>query len=205
MFAWMTVKSEASSERMLNEKKHQLFQDIAGTVVEIGPGTGVNLPYYPADIRWIAIEPNPAMHSHLQQRANKHPLAAEIRQGTAERMDLPDDSADVVVSTLVLCSVKNLEQVLSEIYRVLKPGGRFIFLEHVAAPEGTSQRRHQNLVQPLWSFFGDGCRPNRETAAALQQARFESVDLREWRIEVPITSPMISGVAIKTKPQGAAV
>jgi SAM-dependent methyltransferase len=195
--AWITARSEASSERMLGTRKFDLFRDIAGTIVEIGPGTGVNLHYYPAGTRWIAVEPNPAMHSQLRERARQYDIEADLRQESAEDIDLPDGVADAVVSTLVLCSVENLERVLQEVHRVLKPGGHFIFLEHVAAEEGTRQRRNQDLIQPVWSFFGNGCRPNRETAAALKKIGFEKLEYSAWRLDVPITSPMIAGVATK--------
>ena len=84
----------------------------------------------------------------------------------------------MVVSTLVLCSVANPEATLQEIHRVLKPGGRFIFLEHVAAPEGSGLRRLQNLAQPAWTTMADGCHPNRETGVSLERVGFESLALR---------------------------
>ena len=200
LFTWLTSKGEASTERMLRRHKQRLFAGISGTVVEIGPGTGVNLPYYPPGVHWIAIEPNPAMHPHLQERAKQSQVLSDIRLGTAEQMNLPANSADVVVSTLVLCSVANLEVVLAEIQRVLKPGGRFIFLEHVAAAAGSRQRRHQDLLTPVWRYCAGGCRPNRETTTALEEAGFAKLTYEAWLQDIPVTSPMIAGVAVKANP-----
>jgi ubiquinone/menaquinone biosynthesis C-methylase UbiE len=197
IFAWVTAKTEEGGEEMLRRHKQDLFKSLSGTVLEIGPGTGANLRYYPAGIRWIAVEPNPAMHGYLQKKAAERDIKANFRLDPAEALNLPDDSVDTAISTLVLCSVDDLDQVLAEIHRVLKPGGRFLFLEHVAAPEGSWQRRGQDFIQPVWSFFAGGCRPNRETGQALEQAGFKDLDYANWHLGGPITSPMISGVAVK--------
>lgn len=104
---------------------------------------------------------------------------------------------NAVVSTLVLCSVPNLPSTLQEILRVLKPGGRFLFIEHVAAPQGTWLRRVQSGVKPIWKAIGDGCNPDRETWVALETAGFESVNISNFFAPVPIVSPHIIGVATK--------
>src|SRR5439155_26769491 len=133
-------------------RKRALLGTLHGTVLEIGPGTGANLPYYPPDIQWVGVEPNPYMHPYLQKEAGRRGLRADLRTGVAERLPLPDESVDAVVSTLALCSVADLPQVLREVRRVLRPGGRFIFIEHVASPPGTRLRRLQNLVRPVWQL-----------------------------------------------------
>lgn len=188
----------AKYEAQMTDQKQALFADLHGNVLEIGPGTGPNLPYYPSDIHWIGIEPNPFMHSYLRREAERLGLDIDLRRGTAERLDVEDNSIDAVVSTLVLCSVDSLAATLQEVLRVLKPGGRFFFLEHVAAPEGTGLRRVQHWVQPLWKILGDGCRPDRETWVALENAGFERVDYQHFRADIPaIVSPQIIGVATK--------
>lgn len=143
--------------------------------------------------------PNPFMHSYLRQEADRLGFQTiDLRIGTAERLDVEDSSMDAVVSTLVLCSVENLSAVLHEIQRVLKPGGRFFFLEHVAAPQGTRLRGIQNWIEPFWRVVGDGCHPNRETWVALENAGFERVDYEHFRADVPaIVSPQIIGMATK--------
>lgn len=188
----------AKYEAQMADQKQALFADLHGNVLEIGPGTGPNLSYYPSNIHWIGIEPNPFMHPYLRQEAERLGLDIALRRGTAEQLDVEDNSIDAVVSTLVLCSVDNLAATLQEVLRVLKPGGRFFFLEHVAAPEGTGLRRVQHWVRPLWKTIGDGCHPDRETWLALENAGFERVDYQHFRADVPaIVSPQIIGVATK--------
>jgi ubiquinone/menaquinone biosynthesis C-methylase UbiE len=197
-FAWLMAHGNAKYEEDIADRKRALFADLHGNVLEIGPGTGPNLSYYPSDIHWIGIEPNPFMHPYLRQEAERLGLDIDLRSGTAEHLDVEDNSMDAVVSTLVLCSVDNLAATLQEILRVLKPGGRFFFLEHVAAPQGSGLRRVQQWVRPLWKSLGDGCCPDRETWLALENAGFENVSYQHFRANVPaIVSPQIIGVATK--------
>ncbi len=197
VFAWAMSKGSAKHERAVAERKRALLGELAGTVVEIGPGAGANLGYYAPGIRWIGIEPNPFMQPYLQREAEKHGLRVEFRSGIAERLDLPDSAADAVVSTLVLCSVENPSAALREAQRVLKPGGRFIFIEHVAAPRGTWLRHVQGWIRPLAKFFADGCTPDRETWAEIQTAGFTEVKLEHFRVPLWFASPHIAGWASK--------
>lgn len=197
VFAWLMAHASAEYEEAVSSRKQALFSDIHGDVVEIGPGTGPNLRYYPKDIHWIGIEPNPFMHSYLEQEAQKLGLNIDIRTDTAERFEFEDNSIDAVVSTLVLCSVPNLPGTLKEIRRILKPGGRFFFLEHVAAPQGSWLRGIQSGIRPIWKVIADGCHPDRETWVALENAGFKSVNYQQFRAPVPIVSPQIIGVATK--------
>lgn len=198
--AWMLATSEKTAIRLYGDRKRALFTDLAGVVLEIGPGTGVNLPYYPRDIHWIGIEPNPAMHGRFRKKVEQLDLTADFRIGTAERIEIPDNSVDAVVSTLVLCSANNPVSVLRETYRVLKPGGRFIFIEHVAAPAGTALRWLQHLVKPIWKILADGCHPDRETGVMIEQAGFDSLTYDRFRIKDPflVVAPHIAGVATKS-------
>lgn len=184
-------------ERSMGDRKRALFRDLHGTVLEIGPGTGPNLAYYPPDIHWIGVEPNLHMHPYLHASAAKHGLAVELREGTAEQLPAATADIDVVVSTLVLCSVDDVTRTLAEIRRVLKPSGRFMFVEHVAAPEGTRLRRFQNWIQPLWTKLGDGCHPNRETWRAIEQAGFAHVQTEHFQPFRGPAGPHIAGVAVK--------
>ncbi len=197
-FAWAMAHGNAKYEEELTDRKRALFADLRGKVLEIGPGTGPNLSYYPPDIDWVGIEPNPFMHPYLRREAKRLGLAINIQTGSAEQLELETNSMDAVVSTLVLCSVKDLTGTLQEVVRVLKPGGRFFFLEHVAAPQGTRLRRLQQWLKPLWKRLGDGCHPDRETWVALDQAGFTRVDYQHFRAPLPaIVSPQIIGVAFK--------
>ncbi|MEH2447167.1 MAG: class I SAM-dependent methyltransferase [Nostoc sp.] len=195
-FAWMMAQSSGTYDKIVGERKRSLFANLQGKVLEIGPGTGPNLPYYPKDIQWIGIEPNPHMHSYLQKQAEKLGLTIDLRIGNAEWLDAEDNSIDTVVSTLVLCSVPNIDYTLQAILRVLKPGGRFLFIEHVAAPQGTLLRKLQSAISPIWKVIGDGCHPNRETWIALENAGFTNVNYERF-VAMPIISPHIIGIATK--------
>ncbi|MEH1890182.1 MAG: class I SAM-dependent methyltransferase [Nostoc sp.] len=196
-FAWMMAPNSGTYEKIVGDRKRSLFTNIQGKVLEIGPGTGPNLPYYPKDIQWIGIEPNPHMHSYLQKQAEKLGLTIDLRIGNTEWLDAEDNSIDTVVSTLVLCSVPNIDYTLQAILRVLKPCGCFLFLEHVAAPQGTVLRQLQRTISPIWKVIGDGCHPDRETWIALENAGFASVNYEQFDAQLPIISPHIIGVATK--------
>jgi len=199
LFAWGLANFNVEYEKAIAPRKQALFADLQGDVLEIGPGTGVNLPYYPPGIHWIGIEPNPFMHDYLRKEAEKRGLSIDLRRGTAEQLEVADNSVDGVVSTLVLCSVPNLDNTLQEILRVLKLGGRFLFIEHVAAPDGTWLRRVQQGVRPVWKVLADGCHPDRETGTTLEKAGFERVQYERFSgpIPVPIVKPHIIGMAFK--------
>jgi ubiquinone/menaquinone biosynthesis C-methylase UbiE len=198
IFAWVMSRESKAYEPETEERKRRLLGNLQGIVVEIGPGTGPNLPYYPEGIRWIGIEPNPYMHKYLRQEAERRGLEVDLRAGTAEHIDLPESSADAVVSTLVLCSVGDQARALQEIVRVLKPGGRFVFIEHVAAPQGTMMRRVQRGMRPVMKSLADGCNPDRETWAAIEQASFSSAEIEHYSLGgFSFVAPHISGVAIK--------
>ena len=119
-------------------------------------------------------------------------------KGRAGALPFPDASIDVVISTLVLCSVgPELNASLAEIHRVLRPGGRFLFLEHVAAPAGSLLRRVQRWVRPVWRGIADGCRPDQETGQAIEKTGFSRVEMERFRLQLPLVSPHVSGVAYK--------
>ncbi len=195
--ALFMAKGTAGYEHIVAQRKQALFSDLHGTVLEIGPGAGPNLCYYPADVQWIGVEPNLHMHPYLQREAERLGRAITIATGTADQLPRPDNSMDAVVSTLVLCSVPDVAATLAEITRVLKPGGRFLFIEHVAAPPGTRLYRLQHLIRPLWSAFADGCQPTRDTGAALDAAGFRRVRYQPFTVPAPIIGPHIMGVATK--------
>lgn len=197
LFAWALDKGGAAHERFIAERKRGLLGKLNGEVLEIGPGTGANLEYYPSTARLTGIEPNPHMHKYLRREAGRLGREIEIRDGVAERLDVADASVDAVVSTLVLCSVKDQQATLAEVLRVLRPGGRFVFVEHVAAPRGTWRRAVQRAVRPLWGVLGDGCRPDRETWRAIELAGFAHVVCDHFRLPVPVVGPHVAGWAVK--------
>jgi len=198
LFAWLTATGDETSHRLYGRRKQALLGDVRGTVVELGPGTGANLRYYRPDVRWIGIEPNLYMHPYLRRRAAHLDMNADLRVGIAETLNLPEQSVDAVVSTLVLCSVDDVAATLREVQRVLKPGGRFVFVEHVAAPQGTPLCRAQQLTRPVWRRCVDGCHPDRETWRSLEAAGFSHLDYERFDVAlpIPIVRPHIAGMAV---------
>ena len=196
------ARVQAAHEAHVAERKREAFRSLAGTVLELGPGTGVNFRYLPDAVeRWVGIEPNPHMHAALRAAAAERDVETEFRRVTAEGMDVADESVDAVISTLVLCSVPDPAVVLRDVLRILKPGGRFVFLEHVAAPAGTSTRRRQRLLKPLWWYVADGCRLDRDLEAEIRAAGFSRVALEAFTLPPEaapaVVRPSILGIAEK--------
>ncbi len=199
-FARLLALGDGEQEALYGARKDALFAGLEGAVLEIGPGTGVNFAHYPPGLRWIGAEPNPHMHPYLRKKAAACGVEIDLRAASIEKLDLEDESVDAVVSTLVLCSVADVEKALAEIRRLLRPGGRFLFIEHVAAPRGTPRRCAQRLVKPLWRPLADGCRPDRETGRLIRAAGFAEVEMERFRPDglafTPIT-PHIIGTALR--------
>ncbi len=152
VFAWALARFNRRYEQFVSRYKRQLFADISGSVLEIGVGTGANPRYLmPERVNWIGVEPNPFMLSYIR--------AITLLIGTADTLPVGDSSVDLVISTLVLCCLPSPRCCLQEMLRVLKPGGRFLFIERVAAPRGSRLRRIQNVITPVWARLGDGCTP----------------------------------------------
>jgi SAM-dependent methyltransferase len=193
--AWALSLRHPVYDRLVAEHKRALFGPLRGDVLEIGPGAGVNLPFLDGAVRWIAVEPNRFFHGRLRAQAAAHKRQPDIRLGSAQALPVPDHSVDAVVCSLVLCSVDDPAAALREVRRVLRPGGRFVFIEHVAAPRGTWLRRCQRLLRPLWTFAADGCQPDRETGRAIEEAGFARVELEHVKLAVPIMGPHVVGTA----------
>ncbi|MEM1128461.1 MAG: class I SAM-dependent methyltransferase [Bacteroidota bacterium] len=197
LFAKLLAWGNEAYEVQVDARKRPLFAPLRGTVLEIGPGTGVNLKYLDPAVRWIGIEPNVHMHPYLRAEAERLGRTAEVHPGLASRLDVPDGSVDAVISTLVLCSVRSQAETLREILRVLRPGGTFAFIEHVAAPAGSRLHRLQRVIRPCWRWAVDGCHPDRDTASALKAAGFSEVEYDRFRLRVPVVAPHIAGTAVK--------
>jgi SAM-dependent methyltransferase len=196
--AWALSGTNRRYEAMVAEEKRGLLSPLTGTVLEIGPGGGNNLAFLSTprrDLRWIGVEPNPFFHDRLRARGERLGIDVDVRSATAEALPVADHSVDAVISTLVLCSVRDPEVVLREVRRVLRPGGRFVFVEHVAAPHGSGLRLAQRAVRPIWRALSDDCHPDRDTGRLIEAAGFTDVDLRNFSLPVPIMGPHIAGVA----------
>lgn len=171
-----------------------------GEVLEIGGGTGANLPHYRGAVRVTVSEPDPFMRAKLRPKLPGARVPVEVSAAGAESLPFPDASFDAVVSTLVLCTVPDQRAALAEIRRVLRPGGRLLFIEHVRAEGRTA--RWQDRIEPVWRRLLAGCHPNRDTVAAIRAAGFEVEVLERFEPPVPLSglTPHVQGAA--TKPLG---
>jgi ubiquinone/menaquinone biosynthesis C-methylase UbiE len=189
-FAAIYDKMLASEEKkFLGGIREEMLKDITGDVLEIGAGTGANFQYYRPGAHVTAIEPDPYMLQRAQNRASEAHTDIDLRQVAAEELPFPDASFDFVIDTLVLCSVSDPRKVLSEIKRVLKPGGELRLYEHVRY-QNPIGGLIQDAVSPAWQWLGAGCHPNRNTERYLREAGFEVVSAQRLT-HVPPVPPMI--------------
>lgn len=182
----------------MHKHKANAFADLPAKVVELGSGVGANLRYLPPGAHLLAIEPNPYMHARLRRAARRRGVELEIRSVVGERIDLPDHSAETVISSLVLCTVNDPAAVLAEIRRILTPGGRFSFAEHVAAKPRTPTRWSQRILRRPWAWVFEGCSCERDLTSLIASAGFASVDIEPYRIHSPFVpfNTHIVGTAI---------
>jgi SAM-dependent methyltransferase len=188
----------------LREQRTRLLERSTGCTIEIGAGTGLNLPHYPDDLdELIVAEPDAAMRKQLARRSSSLNRPVRLVDAPAERLPFPDASVDTVVSTFVLCTVDAPDLALQEIMRVLHPGGRLLFIEHVRSESPRLARWQDRLAGP-WQRFARGCRCNRATSELMTACGFELEGLREarWRAMPPIVRPLVVGVARKTDTGG---
>ena len=177
--AWLLDSSAEANHAIQGERKTAEIGSMHGTIVEFGPGTGVNMRYYAPGVHVIAIEPNPVMHERLRRHAAEHDVDIEIRALLGESIDVGDGEADGVVGTLLLCGVEDPAMVINEAHRVLKPGGRYFFTEHVRAPDGSWTRRIQRVLRRPHGWLFNGCRTDQDTATLLRNGPFETVIIEE--------------------------
>jgi SAM-dependent methyltransferase len=176
--AWFFQALDGYMHRKYCGIKSRLLQQAPATVVELGPGSGANLRYLPRGSRLIAIEPNVRMHPALRRRAAERGIELDLRGLRGEELDLPAGSVDFVFSSLVLCSVERPEQVIAEVRRILKPGGRFACVEHVVAPEGSRLHALQQTIRRPWKWLFEGCELCRDTGATLRSSGFSRIDVQ---------------------------
>jgi ubiquinone/menaquinone biosynthesis C-methylase UbiE len=180
----------------LREMRRELLSEARGRTIDIGSGTGANLELYPAGVDLVMAEPDPHMARQLRGKLAESGREVEFVQAGAEALPFEDASFDTAVFTLVLCTVPNPRAALEEVARVLKPGGRMLFLEHVRA-ESPGLARWQDRLEKPWRFVGDGCHCNRDTVATIESSplRLESVERDRLPKAPPITRPLARGRA----------
>ncbi|HZR67855.1 MAG TPA: class I SAM-dependent methyltransferase [Burkholderiales bacterium] len=190
-----------SEDACLGRWRAELLHDLSGSVLEIGAGTGATLPHYPASVsRLVLCEPDPHMRRKLEARAGAlAPGRAEVAGRAAHALGVESASFDAVVSSLVLCSVPDQGAALAEIARVLKPRGRLVFLEHVAADGNPPRLKWQKRIEPVWKHLMDNCHLTRRTETAIGAAgfRIERIQRESIRKAMPLVRPSIRGIAVK--------
>jgi ubiquinone/menaquinone biosynthesis C-methylase UbiE len=193
--AWLIAALSRGHAQRVDARRRALIEPLRGRVLEIGPGSGTNLALFHPTVEWVGAEPSAAMRELLLKEATRQGRPIALLDDAAESLSLPDASVDAVVCTLVLCSVHDPRAALAEVRRVLRPGGVFVFIEHVAAPRGSLLRRVQRLVRGPWSLCGGGCHPDRESWRDVEQAGFASVGIERFTLPVPVVAPHMSGSA----------
>lgn len=188
-FAWLMRLASLYHEPLVAARKRALFAGLRGRVLEIGAGNGVNLQYFGPEVEWTGYEPNRWLAKSIQVPPNGTLHVEPFRREIEE--------FDAVVCTLVLCSVEDPESVLKGLSQCLRPGGRLLFLEHVAAPQASGLRRMQDRWQPFWSFCAGGCHPNRETERLIEAAGFAVEKIERFDLNLGLATPHVAGEAIR--------
>jgi ubiquinone/menaquinone biosynthesis C-methylase UbiE len=189
--------------RGLRQWRRESLAALSGRVLEIGAGTGRNLPFYPEAVtELVLLEPDPHMRAQLARRSARERRRLTIHDGDAAALPFPDGTFDAVVMTLVLCTIPEVPRALAEARRVLAPHGSLVFIEHVGATEGTRRRRWQRRLEPVWRRVAGGCRLTSDTLRAIADAGFtvRRVDTSDLPGLMRIGSPVVRGVAQRGSP-----
>jgi len=188
---------KSAEEAGLREMRRETLAAAAGRTIDVGAGTGANIGLFPPAVGALVLaEPSPHMAKRLRQRVEAEGVAAEVVEAPGEALPFADASFDTVAFTLVLCTVPDQAAALSEARRVLRPGGRMLFAEHVRGADERLARWQDRLERP-WRFFGNGCHCNRDTVAAIERAGFavERLERTEVPKAPPIVRPLVLGCA----------
>ncbi len=192
---------QVTERACLRHWRAELLKDARGRVLEVGAGSGANLPYYPAGVaELILVEPERILRGKLRSRLPAAaPWRVRVERRPLERLQLRAGELDTVVMTLVLCSLPRPQQALAQLFRALRPGGRLIFIEHVAATGRPQRLRWQQRIEPLWKRVFGNCHLTRDSEALIAAAgfRFDSLTRTSMRKAFPLVRPSIRGVARK--------
>jgi len=203
-FAWYYPKLIGLSERAGQaEVRRELLLEAAGRTLEIGAGSGANVPHYTERVSELVLsDPSPQMRGQLRELLDTDPPPVgswELAELSGERLPFEDASFDTVVGGFIMCSIPDPEAAIAEIARVLRPGGRYIFLEHVHAGEGTALGRFQDLIEIPHRYVAAGCHPNRHTGELIERSplRVERLERGEMPKALPSVRPTIRGSAVR--------
>ena len=195
---WERVIAPASVRRGADEHRCKLLYGLGGRVIEVGAGHGTNFPYYPASVeRVVAVEPEGRLRRRAERAASSAPVPITVLDGVAEELPGEDGSFEAGVAALVLCTVPDQERALSEIFRLIKPGGELRFYEHVVSRKAFYARLQRLADATFWPRMLGGCHPDRDTAAAIGRAGFVIERCERFTFGPVPLSPMphILGVA----------
>ncbi|HEX6338919.1 MAG TPA: class I SAM-dependent methyltransferase [Jiangellaceae bacterium] len=199
--AWFFTAFARYITHIARSHKRAAFSELeSGAVLEIGPGTGANFGYLPRGAQLYAVEPNLRMYAKLRERAAAAGVPLTLLGTGAEAIPLPDESVDEVICTLVLCTVPDPERVLAEVRRVLRPGGKFRFAEHVAAEPGSFRYRVQRALRRPWGYIFEGCNPTRNTPETVASAGFRTLLVERRKLRHSVFYPVNTaawGIAVK--------
>jgi len=191
--------ARSAEKRGLAELRDEVLAPANGTVVEIGAGTGLNFTHYPSSVTEVlATEPDPHMLRRAREAAGSATVPLRLERAPADELPFEDETVDTVVATLVFCTIPQPAAAFREIHRVLKPGGAMLFLEHIRA-QRPGLAGWQDRLQPIWTYFGAGCHPNRDTPAAIERAGFEleRIERFDFSPNLFLDKPHAKGVARK--------
>lgn len=195
-YAWMSPRMERAG---YSASRDRLLAGLTGEVVEVGAGNGMNFAHYPPEVtRVLAVEPEPRLRVLAEHEAPRARVPVEVIDGIADRLPAADDTFDAAVASLVLCTVPDVAAALAEVHRVLRPGGRLHFLEHVRAETPGFARLQRVLDATVWPRLGGGCHAHRDTRAAIEAAGFTIDRIEDLRLPegaISATSPHILGTA----------
>lgn len=178
VFPW--VLELVMNQRVFRKLRREVLAPADGRVLEIGFGTGINLPYYPPGTRrLVGVDSNPGVSRLASRRAATSHIEVEHHQLSAEALPFETSSFDTVVSTFTLCSIPDLQQALQEVRRVLRPGGTFLYLEHGLSPDADVARL-QRRINPAWKVVGDGCHLDRDPTAEVRRAGLDVARVRNF-------------------------
>ena len=197
LFPWGMNLTMSGEE--FQKQRRAVLQAVDGKILEIGFGSGLNLPHYPDTVtELVTVDPNPGMGRYTAQQIAQSDIVVDRQVLSGESLPMQDDSFDTVVSTWTLCSIDDVERALAEVKRVLRPGGQFIFLEHGLSPD-KKVSCWQHRLNGIQRIFGDGCNLNRDMRELVADIGFKQLEVENYYFpRVPrFLGYMYRGVATK--------
>ena len=191
--------SSMDSTKINEGRKSILGRITEEEILEIGFGTGINIKFYPENVkRIIGIDANKGMLNQFNKKSANSKIKIELMNQSGESLPFADNSISTVLSTYTLCSIKNITSALNEIYRVLKPGGKYYFLEHGLADNPKTQK-WQHRLNPIQNIWADGCNLNRDIKLLISNTGFNIIKLKNYYLkrDPKIVGYMYEGIAVK--------